>query len=749
MNAPVSRMFTLATASRAVVAIVLISPIWARSEAQSPAQSACPATSVGKVALVLPGGGVKGMVHVGVIKMLDSLGIVPDIVIGTSMGAFVGGMYASGYSGAEIERLTRQYSIGAYIGRYAPRGPRAFAISGASGASLLGSQLPGEPTPIMLLRQEDGTFVVATSLADEGAINLLLSALLVRGDLIARGSFDSLPIPFRAVATDLHTGVRVTLDHGDLAQAIRASVAIPFVFEPVTIDGRQLVDGGLSENVPVRLARELGATRVILSRLDGSGTNDSTSRGAAAGGTLDMLIDRIFLDAHPPLGPGDVEVSTNVSDITNLDFSPGVVAQLIERGAAAARAIPAASCLPGRVRVAHLLPPVSSAIVTQNAAPGAANLLRSAVRPTGSRLPAWLRQSSASPAPDTSRLALDTVQARLAHAGTSGSLRALWLSPQRATGDSVAFDPIIRWADERTIGAGAAYDNDLGAQAWVAIANRHAILRRGFPALESGGRLTLGTRRQEGFISLRRSDTDVTYSVSPFALLMVGRESEPFFVESPGGVSTQVELPTASDQLLQLGMDVPINAKWTVQTGALVRRWRGGLTEPGRTPTPIGVELRVDHADDTKPQFGRLDLEWNQRYRRASAHFSLLTKTPFARFTSTLRAGAASVEAPYSAWFLLGGTDGFPGLNVGESIGTWAASYMLDGAHHLYGPLNTQVTAMTGTVSRNASRAFGGEWLFGARLGIGADSPIGPVRLQYGFSTNGRRQWFARIGRWI
>ena len=743
-------MFTLATASRALIAILLMSPICAWCGAQSPVASTCPSTEqAGKVALVLPGGGVKGMAHVGVIKVLDSLGIVPDIVIGTSIGSIVGGMYASGYSGVEIERLTQQFNIGAYIGRYAPRAPRAFAISGASGASLLGSQLPGEPTPIMLLRQEEGTFAVATSLADEGAINLLLSALLVRGDLIARGSFDSLPIPFRAVATDLQTGVRVTLDHGDLAQAIRASVAIPFVFEPVTIDGRQLVDGGLSENVPVRLARELGATRVILSRLDGSGTSDSTSRGAAAGGTLDMLIDRIFLDAHPPLGPGDVEVSTNVSDIPNLDFSAGVVARLIERGAAAARAIPPSSCLPRRVRVEHPLPPVSSAIVTQNAVPGAAELLRSAVRPTESRLPAWLRRSSASPTADSAHLVLDTVQARLALAGTSGILRALWLSPQRGTGDSVAFDPIVRWADQRTVGVGGAYDNDLGAQAWVALTNRHAILRHGFPALESGGRLTLGTRRQEGFISLRRSDHDVRYSVSPFALLMVGREREPFFVEGPSGVSAKVELPAVSEQLLQLGVDVPVNAAWTVQTGALVRRWHGGLADSARTPTPIGVALRVDHADETRPQFGRLDLEWNQRYRRASARFSLLTKTSGARFTSTIRAGAASAEAPYSAWFPLGGTEGFPGLNVGESIGTWTASYMLDAARHLYGPLNTQITAMTGTVSRNADRAFGGAWLFGARVGIGADSPIGPIRLQYGLSTTGRRQWFARIGRWI
>ena len=735
--------------ARALVAILLLSPAYTWSGAQSPIAATCPATSAGKVALVLPGGGVKGMAHVGVIKVLDSLGIVPDIVVGTSMGAIVGGMYASGYSGAEIERLTRQFNIGAYIGRYAPRAPRAFAISGASGASLLGSQLPGEPTPLMLLRQEEGTFAVATSLADEGSINLFLTALLVRGDLIARGSFDSLPIPFRAVATDLHSGGRVALDHGDLAQAIRASVAIPFVFEPVTIDGRQLVDGGLSENVPVRLARELGATRVILSTLEGSGTGDSTSRGASAGGTIDLLIDRIFLDAHPPLGPGDVEVSTNVSDIPNLDFSAPVVARLIDRGAAAGRTISPSSCLPRRVRVEHALPPVSSAIVTQNAVPGASELLRSAVRPNESRFLGWLRRSSASPTADSGALVLDSVQARLARAGTSGILRALWLSPQRATGDSVAFNPIVRWADQRTIGVGGAYDNDLGAQAWVAIANRHAILHRGFPALESGGRLTLGTRRQEGFISLRRSDTDVRYSVSPFALLMVARENELFFVESPSGPPAKVDLPTVLEQLLQLGVDVPVSPMWTVQTGPLIRRWHGGLTDSARTATPIGVALRVDHGDETRRQFGRLDLEWNQRYRRASGRFSLITSTHVARFTSTIRAGATSVEAPYSAWFLLGGTEGFPGLNVRESIGTWTASYMLDAARHLYGPLNTQVTGMTGTVSRSADRAFGGTWLFGARLGIGADSPIGPIRLQYGLSTTGRRQWFARIGRWI
>jgi len=230
---------------------------------------------------------------------------------------------------------------------------------------------------------------------------------------------------------------------------------------------------------------------------------------------------------------------------------------------------------------------------------------------------------------------------------------------------------------------------------------------------------------------------------------MVARENEPFFVESPSNPSAKADLPTVLEQLLQLGVDLPVGPMWTVQTGALVRRWHGGLTDSARTPTPIGVALRVDHGDETRRQFGRVDLEWNQRYRRASGRFSLLTQTPVARFTSTIRAGATSVEAPYNAWFLLGGTEGFPGLNVKESIGTWTASYTLDAARHLYGPLNTQVTGMTGTVSRSADGAFGGAWLFGARVGVGADSPIGPIRLQYGLSTTGRRQWFARIGRWI
>src|SRR5581483_897656 len=98
----------------------------------------------------------------------------------------------------------------------------------------------------------------------EGDINALLASLLLKGNLLARGRFDRLPIPFLAVATDLDSRQPVVLDHGDLAQAVRASYSVPIVFSPMHMQGHVLVDGGISANVPVGIARRAGASRLII-----------------------------------------------------------------------------------------------------------------------------------------------------------------------------------------------------------------------------------------------------------------------------------------------------------------------------------------------------------------------------------------------------------------------------------------------------------------------------------------------------
>ncbi|HEX7919294.1 MAG TPA: patatin-like phospholipase family protein, partial [Gemmatimonadales bacterium] len=221
------------------------------ASARLSAQVAPPACAPGKTALVLAGGGAKGFAHLGVIRMLDSLGIRPDLVVGTSMGAIVGGLYASGYSSHDLDSLARSVPLAELVRPRAQSPNRAYTLL----------------RPLVYWEIDDGRIRLSPAAVPEQGIDAALNRVLLRGNLQARGDFGRLPIDFYAVATDLATQRAVALHGGDLAQAVRASVAIPLVFEPVKIGDRTLADGGLAANVPIRIARELGATRLIISDL--------------------------------------------------------------------------------------------------------------------------------------------------------------------------------------------------------------------------------------------------------------------------------------------------------------------------------------------------------------------------------------------------------------------------------------------------------------------------------------------------
>src|SRR5918992_2114826 len=179
------------------------------------AQSCRPA----RTALVLSGGGAKGLAHIGVLRVLDSLGIRPDLVVGSSMGAIIGGMYASGYSGREIDSLTRSLPIADLFRTYQPRAPRTL----------------GPVQPLVIWEQGDRRFNLQRATVVEAEVNALVNAAMLRGNLLARGNFDSLPIPFRAVAADLADRTPVVLAGGDLARAVRASFAVPLLFAPESL----------------------------------------------------------------------------------------------------------------------------------------------------------------------------------------------------------------------------------------------------------------------------------------------------------------------------------------------------------------------------------------------------------------------------------------------------------------------------------------------------------------------------------
>ena len=206
-----------------------------------------------KVGLVLSGGAARGLAHVGVLKALEEQGIHIDAIAGTSMGAVIGGLYASGYKIDELEKLAL----------------------GIDWQEALSDAPEREDIPFRR-KQDDRDFLVKQKLSfrDDGSLGLPLGVIqgqnlaLLLESLLAHSSdirdFDKLPIPFRAVATDIVNGEKVVFRKGHLPQVIRASMSIPAVFAPVEINGQLLVDGGMVDNIPVDVAREMGVDIVIV-----------------------------------------------------------------------------------------------------------------------------------------------------------------------------------------------------------------------------------------------------------------------------------------------------------------------------------------------------------------------------------------------------------------------------------------------------------------------------------------------------
>lgn len=202
-----------------------------------------------KVGLVLSGGGAKGLAHIGVLKVLDSLGVKIDYVAGTSMGAIIGGLYASGYSGKQLDSVFKKIDFDKIISDDIPRASKVFYERNNSERYAI--TLPFNNFKVKLpsaLSRGQNTYG-------------LLSRLMLHVSNITE--FDKLPIPFFCVATDVETGTAVILDKGNLTQSIMASGALPTLFQPVEINNRVLIDGGVANNYPVDELRAKGAEVII------------------------------------------------------------------------------------------------------------------------------------------------------------------------------------------------------------------------------------------------------------------------------------------------------------------------------------------------------------------------------------------------------------------------------------------------------------------------------------------------------
>ncbi|MEO9512335.1 MAG: patatin-like phospholipase family protein [Flavobacteriaceae bacterium] len=274
-----------------------------------------------KIGLVLSGGGAKGLAHIGALKVIEEAGVKIDYIGGTSMGAIVGALYASGYSAKELDSIFSVTDFSKLIQDNVPRGAKTFYEKEDSERYALG--LP--------FTNFNVTFPQAIS-GGQNIYNELVRLLFHVKDI---QDFKKLPIPFLCIATNVETGEEVLLDSGYLPEAIMASGTFPSLFEPTEIEGEILIDGGVVNNYPIAEIQELGADVIIgVDVQHGLATRESLSSATEI--LLQINNYRTVNDMKEKAENTEIYIRPNIDEFSVIDFDRG--GEIMEIGEKAAQA---------------------------------------------------------------------------------------------------------------------------------------------------------------------------------------------------------------------------------------------------------------------------------------------------------------------------------------------------------------------------------------------------------------------------
>jgi NTE family protein len=315
--------------TRAIALLTLLLP--AAMSAQPAGQTAADPTTAAparpRIGLVLAGGGAKGGAHIGALKVLEELHVPIDCIAGTSIGALVGAGYATGQPAAEIEKFVTGIDWAAVIGGVGRR--TLEPIEQKRLALDAGSKVQ--------MGLVDGKIVTPSGLADASSIDDLLRSYVARSRAVS--DFNKLPIPFRAVATDMVSGDMVVLDRGDIAIAMRASMAIPGAFSPVVLDPWILSDGGMVRNIPIDVARDTCADIVIVVNLvePPPDREKLVQAQQLLSRSMDVMFEVNEKAQLATLTDRDILINVPMGDITTADFDR--MPETIPLGETAARKV--------------------------------------------------------------------------------------------------------------------------------------------------------------------------------------------------------------------------------------------------------------------------------------------------------------------------------------------------------------------------------------------------------------------------
>lgn len=282
-----------------------------------------------KVGLVLSGGGARGSAHIGVIKYIEEMGIPIDYIAGTSMGSIVGGLYALGYSSDDILDIIKSVDWDILISNDVDRKKISFENKLAKSTQFLNIPFSLDEENEDLKTRSFKNSLPKGVISGDNVINLLNSLSVGYTDSLV---FSDLPIPFICMATNLVNGEAVILDRGEIAKAIRASMAIPIVFDPVVMGNSMLVDGGLVNNFPAKICRDMGADYVIGVSVS-SGLTDDIDNLSSILSQVSQL-SNILTDKHHGSYHMDCDIYLNpeIEGVGMMSFDAGSVAKVTQTG---------------------------------------------------------------------------------------------------------------------------------------------------------------------------------------------------------------------------------------------------------------------------------------------------------------------------------------------------------------------------------------------------------------------------------
>lgn len=669
-------------------------------------------TAAAQESVVLSGGAARGVAHIGALIGLERLGYDPDLVVGNSMGAVVGALYAAGYFPEEIERLASSVDWGDLFM------PEPLVLGADRTVRF----------PMIRVGIDASAPEITRGFIPDWRVNRLLVRLLFDAGARAGGDFDRLPRRYRAMAADMVDGTEVTLARGDLALAVRASMAAPIFFSPVEWGGRLIADGGIVNYLPISVARAEGASPIIA--VDVSRPRPRLGRRdpvALGGRALGLLLHNALPDSVP-----DFLIVPDIDpDFSGVQFTG--VAGLIRLGLdAVLDTLPPAGSGPPAPRPPHPPPDRLGAL---------------AVVGTDAALKALTRRvfREAAPAPYDPERVVEAVERLYATGLVSGVWPRVENPPAPDAPDVETAAPTLTVrvdaAPRLTLDAAAAYENDRGGRAWGRVSGRGGFA--GGPAeLALSGSVT-GLERW-GALSLKRHSLLLPPLAWTLGAYYQEREVRLF---GPGGLD-EVDVQRGG---AWLGLELP-HAFPDRVLSAVVRVERIDLpgTEDGfsmgpqlRLAAPRGRERRVGVAPEAEAElrFG------DAAYTHAAARGSLAAEWRVWAAAAVLDVATVGGGAPADVQPALGDGQLMPGLRWGQVRGRSRVVTGVDLARPLPFQGTLRLRLRAGAAADDPDAFLDREhWLTGAALEVLWNAPVGLVLVGVGASSGGESRLEVNLG---